>query len=187
LLNKYSINCLIDIRSTPYSKIAPQYNKESLSNLLREHKILYSHMPDEFGARKSDPLLLDYEGKVDFQKIRDTLEFQKGIEKIENGVYQNYNIVLMCSESDPFNCHRFVMISYQLVKDDIKVKHITKDGNIKDNEELEKQLLIKYSKILPVNNLFENNVTDKLRLDCAYRLRNRDIAFTAIETDNQLE
>ncbi|HJY64703.1 MAG TPA: DUF488 family protein, partial [Ignavibacteria bacterium] len=120
-------------------------------------------------------------------KIRDTEKFKIGIEKIKNGVFKDFNVALMCSEANPFDCHRFVMIAYQLVNENINVKHILKDGNIIENAELEKQLLIKYSKILPVNNLFVNNVTEKLRLDCAYRLRNKDIAFTSIETDNILQ
>ena len=187
LLNKYSINCIIDVRSIPYSKIAPQFNKESILKDLKDNNILYSHMPEEFGARKNNQNLLDLEGKVDFQKIRDTEKFKIGIEKIKNGVFKDFNVALMCSEANPFDCHRFVMIAYQLVNENINVKHILKDGNIIENAELEKQLLIKYSKILPVNNLFVNNVTEKLRLDCAYRLRNKDIAFTSIETDNILQ
>ena len=34
LLKKYEINCLLDVRSTPYSKYAETFNKEQLDSLL---------------------------------------------------------------------------------------------------------------------------------------------------------
>jgi uncharacterized protein (DUF488 family) len=35
LLSKQDINCLIDVRSVPYSRIAPQFNKPSLAENLK--------------------------------------------------------------------------------------------------------------------------------------------------------
>lgn len=183
LLNLYEINCLIDVRSTPYSRIAPQYNKENLSVILKLKKINYLHFPKEFGARQTDLAFLDLEGKVDYSRLRETPEFREGVRRVLEGLEKNFKIVLMCSEANPFDCHRFVMIAYHFVRENILVKHIMKDGLLVDNVDLEKELLKKYSKILPSNDLFTNNVTDQLRLELAYRLRNRDIAFTAAETD----
>ena len=150
---------------------------------LKLKKINYLHFPKEFGARQTDLAFLDLEGKVDYSRIRETSEFQEGVRRVLEGLEKNFKIVLMCSEANPFDCHRFVMIAYQFVHDNIPVKHIMKDGLLLDNKDLEKELLKKYSKILPSNDLFTNNVTDQLRLELAYRLRNRDIAFTASETD----
>ncbi|NWF51226.1 MAG: DUF488 domain-containing protein [Ignavibacteriaceae bacterium] len=183
LLKKHSINCLIDVRSHPYSRIAPQFNKESLANSLKVNNIIYLHFEKEFGARQTDASLIDLENKVDYSRIRETKEFKEGTKRVFEGLEKGYNIALMCSEANPFDCHRFVMIAYYFVKEGVIVNHILKDGSIVDNSELEKELLKKYSKILPTNDLFTSDVTDKLRLELAYRLRNRDIAFTAAETD----
>ena len=183
LLKMNKINCLIDVRSNPYSRIAPQFNKESLANSLKANHIIYLHFEKEFGARKTDTSLIDLENKVDYSRVRETEEFKEGVKRVFEGLEKGYNIALMCSEANPFDCHRFVMIAYYFVREGVKVNHILKDGNTVDNNELEKELLKKYSKVLPVNDLFTNNITDKLRLELAYRLRNRDIAFTAAETD----
>ena len=116
LLNKFRITCVIDVRSSPHSRIAPQYNKSSLNSILREHNIVYMHFEKEFGARHTKPSLLDEDGNVDFDKVRETTEFKQGVERLINGLGLGYKIALMCSEANPFDCHRFTMISYQLVK-----------------------------------------------------------------------
>ncbi len=183
LLKKHKINCLIDVRSSPYSRIAPQFNKETLAGSLKVNNIIYLHFEKEFGARKTDTSLIDLENKVDYSRVRETEEFKEGVKRVFEGLEKGYNIALMCSEANPFDCHRFVMIAYHFVREGVKVNHILKNGNTIDNNELEKELLKKYSKVLPVNDLFTNNITEKLRLELAYRLRNRDIAFTAAETD----
>jgi uncharacterized protein (DUF488 family) len=177
LLNKYYINSVIDVRTSPFSKLYPQFNKEILKASLKDDEIYYIHLPAEFGARRTNQDLLDEDGKVDFKKIWDTEIFKKGLEKISTGIEQGYQIALMCAESDPFECHRFSMVSYPLVKLGYIVTHILKDGTTIDNSELEKRLLEKYKKVLPVNDLFTNTVTDEIRLEYAYRLRNKDIAF----------
>jgi uncharacterized protein (DUF488 family) len=178
LLNKYGINCLIDVRSAPFSRMAPQFNKDVLSSALGNHDILYAHFAEEFGARHTKPSLLDENGKVDFEKVRQTEKFKEGIQRLKKGLELDYKIVLMCSEADPFDCHRFAMISYQLVKEGLQVRHILKDGSVVENSELENQLLKKYQKKLPRSTLFET-VTREMQIEAAYQLRSKAIAFSA--------
>lgn len=177
LLNNHNVNCIIDVRSIPFSRIAPQYNKKNLADSLRRHSIKYSHLPEEFGARHHDRSLLDEDGIVDFNKVRQTTYFKQGIGRLKNGVDMGFNIALMCSEANPFDCHRFVMISYELVREGFKVSHILKDSNILDNLVLEEMLLKKYHKRLPQNTLFDTSITPEYQLEFAYRLRNKDIGF----------
>lgn len=54
LLLKHKINCLVDVRSTPFSKYTTQFNKENLQSLLRKNNIVYLWMGREFGARRDD-------------------------------------------------------------------------------------------------------------------------------------
>jgi uncharacterized protein (DUF488 family) len=178
LLSKYDITCLIDVRSAPYSRIAPQFNKETLSSTLKDRNILYVHFEKEFGARHTKPSLLDEEGKVDFDKVRATAEFQQGIERLKKSLQLGYKVALMCSEANPFDCHRFSMISYQLAREGMQVRHILADGTVLENRALEEQLLQKYHKKLPQTTLFET-VTPEMQLETAYRLRGKDVAFSA--------
>jgi uncharacterized protein (DUF488 family) len=178
LLNKFGVNCVIDVRSSPYSRIAPQYNKDALSSTLKNNNILYMHFEKEFGARHTRPSLLNEDGKVDFDKVRETDEFKQGLARLRNGLELGYRIVLMCSEANPFDCHRFSLISYQLVKEGVRVNHILEDGDFVENSELENQLLEKYYKKLPQSTLFET-VTKEMQLEVAYRLRSKYVAYSA--------
>jgi hypothetical protein len=72
------------------------------------------------------------------------------------------------------------MISYQLVKEDLQVHHILQDGKLVDNNELEEWLLKKYYRKLPQSTLFET-VTREMQIEAAYRLRGKDIAFSALK------
>lgn len=178
LLKQYDINCLIDVRSAPYSRFAPHYNKRPLRASLQEQNLIYMHFDKEFGARQTKPSLLDETGKVDFDKVRATETFKQGVERLRKGLDLGYTIVLMCSEGDPFDCHRFSMISCQLVKEGLAVKHILPNGTLIDNSDLEAQLLEKYRKKLPQSNLFET-VTPEMQLEAAYRLRGKHVAYAA--------
>jgi uncharacterized protein (DUF488 family) len=178
LLKEYSINCLIDVRSVAASSYNPQYNKEPLSNFLKNNGINYLHFAEEFGARHTEPDLLDEDGKVDFDKVRKSWLFKNGVERLWSELDKGYTIALMCSEGDPFDCHRFSMISVALEKDGFEVKHILKDKTLKSNAELEMQLLKKYDKKIPKPDMFQPNISKDDQLKAAYRLRNKEIAYS---------
>lgn len=178
LLKEYSINCLIDVRSVAASSYNPQYNKEPLSNFLKNNGITYLHFAEEFGARHTDPDLLDEEGKVDFEKVRKSWLFKNGVERLWLGLDKGFTMALMCSEGEPFDCHRFSMISIALEKDGFNVKHILKDKTVKSNAELETQLLRKYDKKIPKPDIFQPNISTDDQLKAAYRLRNKEIGYS---------
>ncbi len=178
LLKTFSIKCLIDVRSVAASSYNPQYNKEPLSAFLKNNGITYLHFAEEFGARHSDVDLLDEEGKVDFDKIRKSWLFKNGVERVWLLHDKGFSIALMCSEGEPFDCHRFSMISIALAMEGFEVKHILRDKTLKSNEDLEKQLLKKYDKKLPKPDMFQPNITTEDQLKVAYQLRNKEIAFS---------
>jgi uncharacterized protein (DUF488 family) len=186
LLREYTVNCLVDVRSVAASSYNLQYNKVPLSNFLKDNGIIYMHLPEELGARRSDPILLDENRKVDFIKVRKFGNFQSGVARLRSGIDNRYMIALMCSESDPFNCHRFSMISAALQRDGFQVLHIMKDKTIKTNSDLEQLLLKKYSRQLPKPDIFQPNVTHEEQLNVAYRLRNMGIGFSPVEGDQKL-
>jgi len=41
MLEKFNIKYLLDVRSTPYSAYASQFNRESLAKALKEKNIMY--------------------------------------------------------------------------------------------------------------------------------------------------
>lgn len=178
LLNAYDVNCVVDVRQVASSTYNPQYNEKNLKPYLLQNGIVYVHMGTEFGARPRIPELLDTDGKVDFDKVRKSEMFLNGIVRLKKGLEKGYRIALMCSQSDPFDCHRFVLIAYYLVHHGFSVKHILKDKTCIDNTILEKQLLEKYRKKLPRNDLFNPHIGEQHQLEEAYRLRAKSIAYS---------
>ena len=79
LLQKNNINTVVDIRSTPYSKFASQFNRELLKQILKKNSICYIFMGNLLGARYDDKNLLFDNGKVNFKKVQETKNFQDGI------------------------------------------------------------------------------------------------------------
>ncbi|HAH26320.1 MAG TPA: hypothetical protein DCL77_21565 [Prolixibacteraceae bacterium] len=178
LLREYGVNCVIDVRSVAASSYNPQYNQEPLKNFLKNNKIIYLHFAEQFGARQTDPNLLDSEGKLDFEKVRKSWFFQKGLERVWQGIEKGYVMAIMCSESEPLDCHRFSMVSVGLEEDGFAVKHILKDKSLKSNSELEGELISKFEKKLPQKDLFNPQITDEERLKAAYRFKNQEIGFS---------
>lgn len=183
LLQSFAINCVVDVRSVAASSYNPQFNKEPLSHFLRKNDIGYIHFANGFGARHKEPELLDREGRVDFEKVQQTEAFKSSVEKLRIGIDEGYVMALMCSEAEPFDCHRFAMVSAVLVKEGFEVLHILKDKTVKLNSELEEQLLRKYEKKIPRPNLYEPNVSRDDQIAAGYRLRNKDIGFSPYKND----
>lgn len=176
LLELYQVNCIVDVRSLPASRFNPQFNKKSLTNSLEQHGIKYFHFGEEFGARQTDPQFLTTDGRVDFDKIRSSDKFKKGIERLQQGVRDGFVIALMCSEGDPLNCHRFSLISIALTN--FEVKHILKDKSAISQEQLEDQLLEMYAKKLPTSDMFQSNFSRNELLKAAYRLKNKEVGYS---------
>lgn len=174
LLDRHDIEVVVDVRSMPFSRMAPQYNEEPFSVFLNRHGKRYMNFGHMLGARYTQPELLFEDGRVDFEKVRASDLFRKGIERILDGIDKGYGIALMCSEKEPFDCHRFVLVSRALTLECVEVSHIVPEG-IVTQKELEARLFEKYK--LPRETLFESREEMLAR---AYEWRNRDIAYNAL-------
>ncbi len=176
LLQKNNIDCIVDVRSSPYSQYNPQYNRETIKTALQNNGITYVFMGDLLGARYSDLTLFFNETyMVDFRKVRETDNFKKGIERVINGINKGHTIALMCAEKGPFDCHRFVLVSYGLAKKGITIKHILDTGEMILNEQLEEKLLSEYAITYHQMSLFDKRKTKDDAVEEGYKKRNRAI------------
>ncbi len=136
ILKKWKIEYIIDIRSIPYSKYAKQFNKEELVKQLLKNGLQYRYLGKLVGGGK----IRFHNSSQNIPKLkefRSKEQFKNGIRILETFILKNLKIVLMCSENDPFICHRFFLVSYCLQKKDIKISHILYNGDIIDNKVLE--------------------------------------------------
>ena len=132
LLKGYGIEYLIDVRSQPYSKFNPRFNQNELKFFLQKHNIKYVFMGDTIGGRPKDTSCYDNEGKVDYEKVKLKDFFLQGIDRLKTAYNKDVKVVLMCSESKPWECHRSKLIGRILNTDNIVLKHIDETGKIKD-------------------------------------------------------
>lgn len=179
LLQRHGINCVVDVRSVPASKYAPQFNEESIKAFLKLHGIQYLPFGNEFGARRTD--CINDEGQVDFEVAVTTPLFQQGAKRLMKGLERGFCIALMCSETDPLECHRFSLVSRYFHNQGIEVFHILKDANLASQGEVEKRMVNdflhsrKYH-LAEVDELFGTYTTED-QLKDAYRLKNKEIGY----------
>ncbi len=179
-LRKYEVDCVIDVRSIPFSKYASQYNKDKIHEYLKRHGLMYLFMGEELGARRSDLTLYNAEGYVDFEKVSRSDLFLVGIERIMVGLQKGYNIALMCTEKDPIVCHRAILVGKGLQDCGCAVSHIKEDGNTETQSQLEERMLNHYFPNWGQQSLFvdqENAYSHNDIVTKSYRLKNADIGY----------
>jgi len=176
-LKEFKIKGRIDVRSNPVaSEYYEKYSRSYLEPLLKSHNIYYRNYSVEFGARQENYLFYQKYGYLDFELFRTTEEFNSGIEKIRKGMQLGYNLVLMCAEKDPCSCHRSILVAKGLKDADIAVRHITANGKLLTQEDIENQLLDMYFPNRDQLGLF-NTKTDEEYLKEAYQLQNSKIGY----------
>jgi len=181
LLNRHRVDVIVDVRSMPYSKRQPQFNREALQQSLRARNVAYLYMGDRLGARYSDPKLIRPDGRVDLKRVAELPAFQSAIQSIVQAVEKGHRIALMCSEGDPFDCHRFVLVSRALQSAGVRMFHILPDGQLVCNSVLEDRLLEKYfpeSRDEPGLFVAETRSRQEL-VELAYDKRAIDVAYKA--------
>lgn len=135
LLQKYHIQYLADIRSRPYSKFNPDFSQAALEKRLKQQHIKYLFLGDTLGGRPDDSSCY-VDGKVDYERVRQTRAFQEGIQRIHDAWDKQLPVALMCSELKPEECHRSKLVGRTLAEQHIIVAHIDEEGNMKTQDEI---------------------------------------------------
>lgn len=177
LLIRHDITAVCDVRSAPYSRRNPQFNRESLRNELRHHGIEYIFLGEELGARTND-LSCYRNGKVQYGLLSQTTLFRRGLERVRKGL-EKFRIALMCAEKDPIQCHRTILVARNLVAEGVPVRHILSSGEIENQEQVEERLLDSLN--MSSSDLFRSR--DEMIRD-AYRMQGNAIATQLISDES---
>jgi uncharacterized protein (DUF488 family) len=174
-LKARQITALIDVRSLPFSRRYPDFNKETLAITLRENGIIYRSYAKEFGARRTERELYT-DGKVDFAKVAASENFKSGVEKIIAGADLGYVFALMCAERDPAFCHRAVLVSRAFSERGFEVSHILRGAVEMPQIEFERRLVDFYFHESEQVSFSAQEITAQQKLCAAYERRGGEIA-----------
>lgn len=178
LLKKYDIDSVVDIRSVPFSKYVPHFNKLIIKRILNVNKIHCIYMGEELGIQQKGEDLCCSEGYLELEKVISSINFIDGLFRINNGIDKGHKICIMCTEKDPIDCHRSVLLSKELKRQGHSVKHILADGSIESHKDFEERLLDLYFSSGSQENMFQpiqGKEHKKELLELAYAKRYRDL------------
>ncbi len=139
LLMQHHIALLVDTRSVPLSRAAPQFNKPNLRSALEAAGVLYVHKGKALGGRPRSEHFYDNEGHVRYNLVAETALFQAAISSIERGAKRESRMALMCAEEDPLHCHRRLLVGRVLLHRGIAIEHIRRNGLVLSEEDLAKR------------------------------------------------
>lgn len=138
LLREHGIETLVDVRSRPYSRWAPQFQKSRLSRSLTAASIAYVFLGDELGGRPEGREFYDAEGHVDYGRRAQAPDFQASVGRLIDVANQGPTAIL-CAEEDPGRCHRRLLVTPALQQRGLTVRHIRGDGRVQSDEEFRGQ------------------------------------------------
>ncbi len=143
LLAEHGIQCLVDVRSTPYSRFNPQFNRAGLQKALHLQGIEYAYLGAELGGRPKDPRCYihhtlpakgaDYLHEINYAMVMQQPWFIQGIHQLVE-LAGLHTTAILCSEADPALCHRHHLIASYLLANQpaLNVLHILKDSKVID-------------------------------------------------------
>ncbi len=181
LLRAHGVTAVADVRSAPYSRHCPQFNKDKLAKSLKEQGIEYVFLGRELGGRPNDRTCYDKDDKVLFRVVANTPIFQRGIERLKEGA-SKHRIAIMCAEREPLECHRTLLVSQALFDDHRHVEHIHGDGHLESHPEAIERLLDLLG--LPHQDLFhtKNELLMEARAQQERRIAYRAEDSSAVDT-----
>jgi uncharacterized protein (DUF488 family) len=154
LLQQHGVEAVADVRSTPFSRFNPQFNRASLSHSLASAGIRYEFMGEALGARSSDPACFE-NGRVSYVRLAATPLFQGGLERLRE-IARGERVAMMCAEREPLDCHRTILITRELERAGEGVTHILADGTLETNRSTLDRLIAQLG--LPQDDLFGDTV-----------------------------
>jgi|SRR5579859_3407024 len=169
-LKAHGITAIADVRSQPYSKMYPQFDREQLAASLKAHGIAYVFLGKELGARTPDADCY-VDDKVQFDRLARKAVFGEGLERVRQGMEQHC-VSLLCAEREPLACHRTILVSRELALQGSRVRHILSATETEEHEQTSARLLRELK--MEEANLFCSR--EELIAD-AYRMQAQRIAY----------
>lgn len=138
LLAQFGIDTLVDVRSVPYSRFAPQFSRDILRAAVERAGRTYAYLGERLGGRPARPDLALPNGEPDYVAMAATPAFAAGLQEVLERAARE-RVCLLCSEEDPARCHRTLLVGEQLTAQGCAVLHIRHAGVTETHAEVVKR------------------------------------------------
>lgn len=171
MILRYGINVIADVRSVPFSAANPQFARDSLATQLAGIAIDYVFLGNELGGRsaRADCYV---NGRVEYDRLARTETFKWGLGRLTVDIKKGRRIALMCSEKEPLDCHRAILIARHLELRGFAVKHILDTNRVEDHTASMQRL----TRSLRINEAYAERSPSEM-FNLAYEIQANNIAF----------
>ena len=138
-LRRAGVGRLVDVRSTPYSRWHPQFNRKSIEAAAADAGIAYEWEP-ALGGRPEDPALRTADGEPDYALMAQHPPFLEAIERLIATAEATLTAI-MCSEGRPERCHRTLLVAPVLHARGASVRHLLKNASVLEDAPRASRLL----------------------------------------------
>ena len=97
--------------------------------------IRYLFLGKELGGRPEGEEFYDSDGHVHYGRVAETDLFQSGLDRLLDG-RKRFRVAILCSEENPAECHRFLLLTRALHDRGADVAHIRGDGVVLSTKEI---------------------------------------------------
>jgi uncharacterized protein (DUF488 family) len=129
LVRGHEVGHLIDVRSHPYSRYAPHFNRDELQASIEECGIRYTFLGLALGGRPRREDQFDADGHALYDRMATEPAFSEAIDAILRGASER-RIALLCSCGMPHECHRRLLVGKVLCDRGAELRHILPDGDV---------------------------------------------------------
>jgi uncharacterized protein (DUF488 family) len=180
LLQQSGVSAIVDVRSQPSSKWVPWFNRPNLEQQLGDYEIHYHFMGELLGGRPRQADVYDADGRVNYERVKATPGFQRGLDRLSEPL-EDFRLVMLCSEEDPIDCHRGLLIAPAMKERGIATTHIRSDGSLESQGQFEARLIeVTAVGVGLLDGLFAGSLSDedhRQMLADAYRKQSQRKAF----------
>ena len=136
LLARHRVEVVADLRSSPRSVHAPQFDRPALERALGERGIGYVWLGASLGGRPDDEDLYDAAGHVRYDLLARSAGFRAGLDRLLDGA-SRFTVAMLCAEEDPTACHRRLLVTRVLeCEGSVTVAHLRGDGRVQTEADL---------------------------------------------------
>ena len=129
LVGRHQVEHVVDVRSHPYSRYAPHFNRDELQASIEACGIRYTFLGAALGGRPRREDQLDAEGHALYDRMASESTFSDAIDGVLRGASE-YRIALLCSCGQPHECHRRLLVGKVLCDRGAELRHILPDGDV---------------------------------------------------------